>query len=145
MTNEEIIEEFEKKWFVKNGELEVETYLDLKDFILAALEAKDEKARQEKIELMKAKTNQEIMDELQTRGRFRTPEEVDTYFREDLESKDKQARQEKIELVDDLLWRVKDIGEDLQNPHVWDLDEWSTPVKNLKFIEVKLNKLKNDN
>ena len=93
---------------------------------------------------MKTKTNQEIMDELQTRGRFKSPEEVDKYFLEALEAKDEKARQEKIELVDDLLWRVKDIGEDLQDPNVWDLDEWSTLIRNLKFIEVKLTQLKNE-
>lgn len=41
MTNEDIIKEFEQLFFVKNGELEVETYLDVKDFLLTQLEAKD--------------------------------------------------------------------------------------------------------
>ena len=49
---------------------------------------------------MKTKTNQEIMVELQTRGRFKSPKEVDRYFLEALEAKDEQARQEKIELVE---------------------------------------------
>ena len=40
---------------------------------------------------MKTKTNKEIIAELQTRGRFRTPEEVDIYFREALEAKDTEA------------------------------------------------------
>jgi len=41
---------------------------------------------------MKTKTNQEIMAEFQTRGRFRTPEEVDQFFLEALQAKDEQHK-----------------------------------------------------
>ena len=40
------------------------------------------------------RSNQEIIKELQTRGRFKTPEEVDEFFLKILEAKDKQHREE---------------------------------------------------
>lgn len=70
---------------------------------------------------------------------------LEKYFKEALQAKDEQARQEKIELVDDVFWRVKDIREMLQTEHSYGLDEWSTPVKNLKILEEKLTQLKDEN
>ena len=38
-------------------------------------------------------TNKEIMKTLQTRGRFKSPEEVDKFFLECLEDKDRQIEE----------------------------------------------------
>lgn len=48
------------------------------------------------------KSNKEIMKELQTRGRFKTPEEVDKYFLKVLEEKDK----EKLEIIESVPQQV---------------------------------------
>lgn len=46
------------------------------------------------------KTNEEIMNELQTRGRFKTAEEVDDFFLKTLEAKDLQHREDKRRLIE---------------------------------------------
>lgn len=101
------------------------------------------------------KSNEEIIEELNIKDR-----DIEIKVLEALQAKDNEAvlaveivtrnmeeahRQEKIELVDDVFWRVKDIREMLQTEHSYGLDEWSTPVKNLKILEEKLTQLKDEN
>ena len=95
---------------------------------------------------MKTKTNKEIIAELQTRGRFKSPEEVDIYFREALEAKDEKARQEKIELIkniptDTLSKDYSNLGWDRERVEYFDSGRRD---KNLEIIKWQLTQLKNE-
>lgn len=52
-TNEEIIKDFIRRFFIKNNEISTEKIVELEEFLSEALKAKDEQARFEKIELVR--------------------------------------------------------------------------------------------
>lgn len=99
---------------------------------------------------MKTKTNQEIMAELQTRGRFKSPAEVEKFFLEALEAKDEEARLEKIELVESM--PIDDIKKEIDYSHVafydrdkvksFDNGRMDKNKENLRWKTEKLNQLK---
>jgi len=57
-----------------------------------------------------------------------------------LAEKDKEIER----ILNEVIWRSNSIKEDLQTPHSYGLDEWSTPVKNLKSLEAYIQQIKSN-